>query len=250
MIFKNRMLNIFAYSGEILISLRIVIADDIRRIAAALDVDQQRGVLHHGLLHLAALVSRGPLHPGQQRPVGVAEGVHTPGAVAHKLYPGCVAHPDLVTLEYLRSAALLAAGPSAVTLAVTKTVISDLRSKSFINHKCDGPHLAVDRISDKLMHHGGDSGVEDKGDKEEKPENANDGQGSEEQGGVVLDLLHAGGRLLRLPHGGVHLWHDDCLLDLSHKVLQRYGWPRYFVQHCASILVTGPRTLPDYQGPR
>ena len=130
MIFKNKKFNIFAYTGEVVISLGIVIADDVRRIAAALDVDQQRSVLHHCLLHLPALVSRGPLHPGQQRPVGVAEGVHPPRAVAHKLYPGRVAHPDLVTLEYLRSAALLAAGPSAVTLAVTETVISDLRSKS------------------------------------------------------------------------------------------------------------------------
>ena len=67
----------------------------------------------------------------------------------------------------------------------------------------------------ELVHQGGDGGVEDEGDEEEEPENADDGQGPEEQGGVVLDLVHAGGRLLGLTHGGVNLRHDDALLDFN-----------------------------------
>ena len=88
----------------------------------------------------------------------------------------------------------------------------------------DDPYLAVDRISDELMHHRRDGGVEDEGDEEEEPEHADNGQGAEEQGGVVLDLVHAGGRLLGLAHGGVNLRHDDALLDfylLSQSLQER-----------------------------
>ncbi len=54
------------------------------------------------------------------------------------------------------------------------------------NHeKCDeGPDLAVDRISDELMHRRGDGGVEDEGDEEEEPEHADDGQGAEDHAGI------------------------------------------------------------------
>ena len=82
---------------------------------------------------------------------------------------------------------------------------------------------AVDRLGDELVHHGGDGGVQHEGDQEQEAEDADDGQGPEEEGGVVpgdvcvdsaraatvylLDLLQPGRRLLRLPHGGVHLGH-------------------------------------------
>lgn len=79
----------------------------------------------------------------------------------------------------------------------------------------------MDRISDELMHHGRDGGVEDERDEEEESEHADDGEGAEEQGGVVLDLVHAGGGLLRLAHGGVHLGHDDALLALSRHNVYR-----------------------------
>ena len=69
------------------------------------------------------------------------------------------------------------------------------------------------------MHHGGDGGVQHEGDKEEEPEHADDGEGAEEQGGVVLDLLHAGRRLLRLPHGGVHLRHGEAPAQLPSQSL-------------------------------
>ena len=91
----------------------------------------------------------------------------------------------------------------------------------------DGHNLAVDRISDELMHHSRDGGVEDEGDEEEEPKHADDGQGAEEQGGVVLDLVHAGGRLLGLTHGGINLRHDDTLLLSRHKMFkgkERLNW--------------------------
>ena len=88
------------------------------------------------------------------------------------------------------------------------------------------PDPAVDRLGDELVHHGGDGGVQHEGDQEQEAEDADDGQGPEEEGGVVpgdvmcgqcpssncvsnylLDLLQPGRRLLRLPHGGVHLGH-------------------------------------------
>ena len=40
-------------------------------------------------------------------------------------------------------------------------------------------------VSDKLMHHGGDGGVQDEGDQEQEAEDADDGQGPEEEGCVV-----------------------------------------------------------------
>ena len=44
---------------------------------------------------------------------------------------------------------------------------------------------AVDRFGDELVHHGGDGGVQHEGDQEQEAEDADDGQGPEEEGGVV-----------------------------------------------------------------
>ena len=65
----------------------------------------------------------------------------------------------------------------------------------------------MDRLCDELVHDGGDGGVQHKRDQEQEPEHADYGQGTQEQGSVVLDLLQSRRRLLRLPHGGVDLRH-------------------------------------------
>ena len=47
------------------------------------------------------------------------------------------------------------------------------------------PDPAMDRLGDELVHHGGDGGVQHEGDQEEEAEDADDGQGPEEEGCVV-----------------------------------------------------------------
>ena len=50
-------------------------------------------------------------------------------------------------------------------------------------------YIAVDWLSHELMHNSRDGGVEDERDKKQKPKDTDNGEGSQEQGGVVLDLL-------------------------------------------------------------
>ena len=65
----------------------------------------------------------------------------------------------------------------------------------------------MDWVCDKLVHHGWYGGVQDEGDQKEKSKDTNNGQGTEEQRRIIFDLFNAWRRLLRLPHGGVHLGH-------------------------------------------
>ena len=66
------------------------------------------------------------------------------------------------------------------------------------------------RIFHKLVHERGYGWVQDEGDKEEEPEHADDAEGAQEQGGVVLDVVQPGLGLLGVPHGGVSLGHDGA----------------------------------------
>ena len=74
---------------------------------------------------------------------------------------------------------------------------------------CFKTHLTVDGILDKVVHEGGDGGVQHEGDEEEEAKHADDAEGAEEEGGVVLDVLQpALGLLGVLAHGWVGLCHD------------------------------------------
>ena len=61
----------------------------------------------------------------------------------------------------------------------------------------------------EVVHEGGDGWVQHKGNQEQEPEDADDAEGAEEEGGVVLDVLQpALGLLGVLGHGWVGLCHD------------------------------------------
>ena len=109
---------------EVLIELSVVITDDVGRVAAALDVDQERGVVNKGLDDLPGVHDGLLLHPVQVGPVRGLE--PRDGSVVCELYLGRVGDPDLVTLEYLRRAPFLATGPGTVTLPVPQLVVGDL----------------------------------------------------------------------------------------------------------------------------
>ncbi len=70
----------------------------------------------------------------------------------------------------------------------------------------------------KVVHEGGDGGVQHEGDQEEEPEHADDGKSAQEEGGVVLDVLQpALGLLGVLPHGGVSLCHGGCGVERTQR---------------------------------
>ena len=51
------------------------------------------------------------------------------------------------------------------------------------------PYPAVDGILYEVMHEGGDGGVKDKGNKEEKPKDTIDGKSTKKKGSVVFDII-------------------------------------------------------------
>ena len=103
-------------------------AGDVRRVSAALDVDQQGRVPHGLVLQLVV--------PGEVDPLRLRDHVDG-GAVLPR--PAAVQHPHLVALVHVGSAALAAAAPEAVALPVPD---------------CERADLAGDRGVDELVEQG------------------------------------------------------------------------------------------------
>ena len=115
-------------NGVVVVCLRVVVTDDGWRISTTLDVDQQRCVLHKSLFDLllsCKCVHNCLLfHSCQVSPVTLIKIINR--FLLRVLNLWCVGHSYLVTLEYLRSATLLATGPGAVTLPISQAVICHL----------------------------------------------------------------------------------------------------------------------------
>ena len=108
----------------------------------------------------------------------------------------------MVTLEELRCTAFPAARPGAVGEAIVELIDGDLNEKYelwtvfLLPNK--QPCLAVDRLVNKGVHHGGYGRIENKGNEKEKSEQGDDCHSAEGQGGVILDVLESGRLILFL----------------------------------------------------
>merc|ERR1719507_1218942 len=115
-------------TGESLISQAVVIiflcigiTVHLRRVATALDIDQERSILHNIVSkNLPSLRLSLLLCPGEVSPLTLLYLIHQGVVLVEPL--GCVGHPHLVALEYLRCAALATACPAAVSLAIAQLI--------------------------------------------------------------------------------------------------------------------------------